>query len=528
MLGDADDPLRLSARVDDDDRSRRRVSRPARRRRPPRSRAARRARPCVRRSPQSRARTRASARSSATVTRVTLSAATPSIADRRTVELLRGRRATSHSGITRRRPRSPARRSTPHSIPPTAPAVGRAVELVDATSAYDATVVSAVPAPDLPGHLAIVVSPGPSAPLHAATAALLGNVVKGSQGETVTDELLGSGDASAAVPALQARRSRRSRACRTPGAPHGGASTLVVRVDGVQWQRACSTSTATARTTACSSSSSTTTGSTYVRFGDGVIGSRLPTGAQVTADYRTGLGTAGNVAVGDAHLAADASEGAAERDQSARRGRRRRSRDDRRGARRTRPTTVRTFERIVSLRDARTRRARTRWSARRTACMRSAPSRRTVTVAGAGGAQLGATSSGDLQADLDARRDPNRALVVRGYRPAGAVDRGEADRDRRPIAIRRTSGRSRGCAACALRVRRSASSASRCGSARCSSRPSWSPACVGVDVDLLTLADRRRTRGALPQRGREQERIDLQPDELATLDASNLTVTVAT
>ena len=34
-------------------------------------------------------------------------------------------------------------------------------------------------------------------------------------------------------------------------------------------------------------------GSAYVRFGDGVIGARLPTGAQVTADYRHGLGTGG-------------------------------------------------------------------------------------------------------------------------------------------------------------------------------------------------------------------------------------------
>ena len=46
-----------------------------------------------------------------------------------------------------------------------------------------------------------------------------------------------------------------------------------------------------------------------------------------------------------------------------------------------------------------------------------------VTVAGAGGAQLGASQLADLRADLDARRDPNRPLVVRGYRPVGSRSR---------------------------------------------------------------------------------------------------------
>ena len=39
------------------------------------------------------------------------------------------------------------------------------------------------------------------------------------------------------------------------------------------------------------------------------------------------------------------------------------------------------------------------------------------TLPGAGGTQLGASQLDDLQADLDARRDPNRPLVVRGYKP---------------------------------------------------------------------------------------------------------------
>ncbi len=40
-------------------------------------------------------------------------------------------------------------------------------------------------------------------------------------------------------------------------------------------------------------------GNTFVRFGDGIMGARLPSGTEnVTAVYRRGLGTSGNVADG--------------------------------------------------------------------------------------------------------------------------------------------------------------------------------------------------------------------------------------
>ncbi len=454
------------------------------------------------------------------VTRVTLSAATPSIADRRTVELYEIAGDVALWDHT-----APAQidGATLYAAldPADAPAVGRAVELVDASSAYDATVVSAVPAPDLPGHLAIVVSPGPSAPLQAATAALLGNVVKGSQGETVSDEVLGSGDASAANQRFKLAKPPVTRVP-SPGAPHGGASTLVVRVNGVQWQEVqylygYGTDD---RVFVVELDDD---GSAYVRFGDGVIGSRLPTGAQVTADYRSGLGTAGNVAVATLTSPLTRPKGlrSVSNPLAASGGGDAETIDD---ARMNAPTTVRTFERIVSLRDAEDQARENAMVGKATAAWVNGVV--TVTAAGAGGAQLGASQLGALQADLDARRDPNRALVVRGYRPVAlsiAVKLIAVSPDRDPKDVK-VAVEAALPAHFAFAVRDFGQPV------RLSEvfvAVQLVAGVVGVDVDLLTLADAGE-RAAHFLSADVNERIDLQPDELATLDASNLTVTVAT
>jgi hypothetical protein len=51
---------------------------------------------------------------------------------------------------------------------------------------------------------------------------------------------------------------------------------------------------------------------------------------------------------------------------------------------------------------------------------------------------------------------------------------------------------------------------------------------VGVDVDRLTLADAGERTSHFLGGADVNERIDLRADELATLEASDLTVTVAT
>jgi hypothetical protein len=455
------------------------------------------------------------------VTRVTLSQATPAIDDRRTAELheLAGDVPlwdhTTPSQIT-------GATLLAELDPADAPAAGRAVELVDAAGAYDAIVVSAVPAPDLPGHLAIVVSPGPGSPLEAMTAALLGNVVKGSQGEAVADEFLGTGDAAVANQRFKLGKPPVTRVP-SPGAPHGGASTLVVRVNGVQW-REVQYLYGYGPDDRVFVVEVEDDGSEYVRFGDGMIGARLSTGAQVTADYRHGLGTAGNVSGGTLTSPLTRPKGlrSVTNPLPASGGGNPETIDD---ARLNAPTTVRTFGRIVSLQDAEDQ-------ARENAMVGKATSSWaagvvTVTAAGAGGAQLGASQLDDLQADLDARRDPNRPLVVRGYRPLAlsiTVKLIAVSPDRDPKDVNAAV--------------ETAMLAHFAFAARAFGQPvrlsevfvaaQQVDGVVGVDVDRLTLADASERATHFLGSAEVNERLDLRADELATLDSSNLTVAVAT
>lgn len=118
-----------------------------------------------------------------------------------------------------------------------------------------------------------------------------GNVAAATHGESVVDEVLGSGDASRPFQRFTLRRSPLTH---VPAAtPAGGASTLRVWVNGVKWQEVASLyghgprdRVFTARTA--------DDGTTIVEFGDGASGARLPTGHDnVRATYRVGSGLGG-------------------------------------------------------------------------------------------------------------------------------------------------------------------------------------------------------------------------------------------
>ena len=128
-----------------------------------------------------------------------------------------------------------------------------------------------------------------------STVTVWGNVVQATQGAHQRD-VLGSGAASRANQSFPLNRSPLTY-LPAPTAV-GAQSTLNVAVDGVSWPQVDNllglgpgdhgfvTETDEA-------------GKTTVHFGDGVNGARLPTGAvNVTADYRVGLGTAGNAKTG--------------------------------------------------------------------------------------------------------------------------------------------------------------------------------------------------------------------------------------
>jgi predicted phage baseplate assembly protein len=158
-----------------------------------------------------------------------------------------------------------------------------------------------------------------------------------------------------------------------------------------------------------------------VRFGDGQTGARLSTGSSnVIAAYRQGIGQDGNVGAESLTTLLDkpvglkkginpkAAEGGADP-------------EDLDEARANAPNTVRTFDRIVSLRDfedsarsyAGVSKARAAWN------WDGLEQVVQLTVAGDKGATIepGSETHSNLVADLDSRRDPNRRMNVQSYEP---------------------------------------------------------------------------------------------------------------
>ena len=175
-----------------------------------------------------------------------------------------------------------------------------------------------------------------------------GNVARASHGETVRDEVLGSGDASAR---FQRFRLARSPLTLVPGGGEGGvASTLELLVDGVRWTEV-PTLYGQAPDARVYTARLADDGTTELQFGDGVQGARLPTGrGNVRATYR--VGSASRPALGADRLttALDRPPGllGVTNPLAATGGADPETRD---AARRSAPTTVRTFGRAVSLRD---------------------------------------------------------------------------------------------------------------------------------------------------------------------------------
>lgn len=121
------------------------------------------------------------------------------------------------------------------------------------------------------------------------------NVVAATAGAPVA-ELLGSG--SAATPNQQFQLKQKPLTYVQAATPTGSQSTLQVSVNGAQWTMEPTLydqpATAQVYTTV-----NLPGGVMQVQFGDGVEGATVPTGQNnITATYRTGIGSAGNVGVG--------------------------------------------------------------------------------------------------------------------------------------------------------------------------------------------------------------------------------------
>jgi hypothetical protein len=128
------------------------------------------------------------------------------------------------------------------------------------------------------------------------TAIVHANVALATHGETV-HELLGSGRASSAFQRFDLSHDPLTYV-QSSADPTGKVDTLDVRVNDVSWSEAQTLFGAGARDRSYVVRTDEA-GATYVEFGDGTNGSRLPTGVNnVRATYRKGLGAAGNVGAG--------------------------------------------------------------------------------------------------------------------------------------------------------------------------------------------------------------------------------------
>lgn len=244
------------------------------------------------------------------------------------------------------------------------------------------------------------------------------NVARAAQGEGVT-EILGHGDPSQPFQKFQLKQAPVTH--RLAATETGVASTLSVRVDGVEWQEVPDLYQRGA-TDRIYKTSLTDAGETVVEFGDGISGARPGAGRDnIVAEHSRGLGAAGNVKPGQLKLLLDRPLGLkeAENPTPAAGGADPVSADD---ARRNAPIYTLTLGRVVSLTDYRDfalgypgiAKAESRW------VWQGETRRIVVTVAGHDGAEIPPEST-TYERLLGAFRDlgdPLVAVDLLSYQPA--------------------------------------------------------------------------------------------------------------
>lgn len=180
------------------------------------------------------------------------------------------------------------------------------------------------------------------------TVTLNANVTTASHGETVPNEILGSGDGT--QPNQSWKLSRKPVTYLASASAGTAVSTIGVTVNGVAWTEvpALYGQPSNARVF---TSRTQDDGSTVIGFGDGDQGARLPTGtANVVGTYRVGLGSAGEVAAGSLAILQSRPLGVkgVTNPLAASGGQAPETIDD---ARAHAPMTTRTFDRVVSVDD---------------------------------------------------------------------------------------------------------------------------------------------------------------------------------
>jgi uncharacterized phage protein gp47/JayE len=297
--------------------------------------------------------------------------------------------------------------------------VGRKFLLTDETNQPARAVLQSPAIIDPPGalpgsfvHLVLTVESDTLA-LKNTSAILMGNVISASHGETVTNEVLGSGNTSQKFQSFELQKNPLTY---IPGpGPDGVVSSLNVRVNGLMWQEAAGLFGEPANAQMFSTSTAED-GKRQVQFGDGMQAALLPTGtANVTATYRVGSGIAGRVGANALTTLLDrlqglssvtnplTAEGGADPETMP-------------AIRNNAPRTVRTFGRIVSLQDFQDLITASGEVAKAEAIWiwdGFAPAVY-LTVAGQAGGVFSDPSS--LAVNLSNARDPNHRLLIGNYR----------------------------------------------------------------------------------------------------------------
>jgi hypothetical protein len=241
---------------------------------------------------------------------------------------------------------------------------------------------------------------------------IFGNVVRATHGET-RSQVLGSGDASQRLQRFALKQSPLTFV--SASTVSGAASTLAVRVNDVLWREAASMTTLGPNDRAFVTSTSDDA-TTSVIFGNGAQGARLPTGVEnVTAVYRTGIGSGGNVAAQQISLLATRPLGVKEviNPQPATGGANAETRDQ---ARVNAPLAVMALDRLVAVRDYADF-ARTFAGIGKASAVEISDGRRQIvhlTIAGAGDIPLAEDSDlfRNLSLALGQFGDPNQPMRV--------------------------------------------------------------------------------------------------------------------
>lgn len=120
---------------------------------------------------------------------------------------------------------------------------------------------------------------------------VFGNLVEATRGESVVNEVLGSGNAALAFQKFALGKMPLTYLS-DPAAPDGRRSTLQIRVNGLLWSEVPSFFGIGPDEEVYVVRRNPETGQSIVTFGNGETGARVPTGVQIVASYRFGAGAA--------------------------------------------------------------------------------------------------------------------------------------------------------------------------------------------------------------------------------------------